>query len=205
MSHCSEPWDWRSASVAMLPVSAPADARTPFRVFGDVARHEALPPHDVLSEFAARSEFRARRCIVLMGSTIPLCRWPFPRLCGFSTTGRAGRFNSRYVLSSSFAFLQSLAQRCLAGRPQPASTSHGLSLPSAHQGSEVHCCGRCRRPLSFACRVWLPSWRLTPSEPVPALFHAGGAHGIHPSELSPHGRYPPRFRGEAPTYRLSRR
>jgi hypothetical protein len=83
-----------------------------------------------------------------MGSTIPLCRWPFPRLCGFSTTGRAGRFNSRYVLSSSFAFLQSLAQRCLAGRPQPASTSHGLSLPSAHQGSEVYLT-RARPPATF--------------------------------------------------------
>jgi len=27
------------------------------------------------------------------------------------------------------------------------------------------------------------------------LFHTGGAHGIHPSELSPHGRLPPHFRG----------
>ena len=42
------------------------------------------------------------------------------------------------TLSSSFAFLQSLAQRYLARQPQPASTSHGLSLPTALEGSEVH-------------------------------------------------------------------
>jgi hypothetical protein len=64
---------------------------------------------------------------------------------------------------------------------------------------------RCRRPLRSACRVWLPSWRLTPSEPVPVLFHTGGALGIRPSEPSPHGRCPLRFRTDGPTYRLTHR
>jgi len=50
------------------------------------------------------------------------------------------------------------------------------------------------RPLRSALRVWLPSRRLTPSEPVPVLFHTGGARGICPAELSPLGRYPLRFR-----------
>jgi hypothetical protein len=45
-------------------------------------------------------------------------------------------------------------------------------------------------PLRSARRVWLPSRRLAPSEPVPVLFHTGGALGIHPSELSPPARYP---------------
>jgi hypothetical protein len=40
---------------------------------------------------------------------------------------------------------------------------------------------------------------------VPALFHTGGALGIRPSELPPHGRYPVRFRPEAPTCRFFRR
>jgi hypothetical protein len=35
----------------------------------------------------------------------PLCRWPFPRLCGFPTTGFAGcRSASRRILSSIFSF-----------------------------------------------------------------------------------------------------
>jgi hypothetical protein len=50
------------------------------------------------------------------------------------------------------------------------------------------------RPLRSACRVWLPSWRLAPSEPGPGLFRPGGARGIHPSELSPPERYRTRFR-----------
>jgi hypothetical protein len=60
-------------------------------------------------------------------------------------------------------------------------------------------------PLRSAFRVWLPSWRLTPAEPVPVLSHTGSAHGIHPSELSPPGRYPPVSRTEEPTCRFSRR
>jgi hypothetical protein len=36
----------------------------------------------------------------------------------------------------------------------------------------------------------LPSWRFSPSAPVPVFFHTGGALGIHPSELPPPARYP---------------
>jgi hypothetical protein len=52
---------------------------------------------------------------------------------------RRSQLSDRRALSASFAFLQSLAQRNLARRPQPASSSHGLWLPSALTGSEVHC------------------------------------------------------------------
>jgi hypothetical protein len=108
------------------------------------------------------------------------------------------------TLSASFAFLQSLAQLDLADQPQPVSSSLGLSFPTAHQGSEVHLPrGLPRHPLRSARRVWLPSRRLTPSEPVPVLFRTGGALGIRPSELSPPERYPPRFRAEGPTCRLT--
>lgn len=49
-------------------------------------------------------------------------------------------------------------------------------------------------PLRSALRVWLPSRRFPPFDPVPAFFHAGSAHGIHPSEHSPLERSPARFR-----------
>jgi hypothetical protein len=42
------------------------------------------------------------------------------------------------ALSSSSAFLQSLAQHNLARQPQPPSTSHGLLLPTALQDLEIH-------------------------------------------------------------------
>ena len=46
------------------------------------------------------------------------------------------------------------------------------------------------RPLRSALRVWLPSRRFSPFDPVPVLFHTGGAPGIHPSEFPSPGRYP---------------
>jgi hypothetical protein len=45
-------------------------------------------------------------------------------------------------------------------------------------------------PLRSALRVWLPSRRFAPFEPLPVLFHTGGAHGITPSKHSPLARYP---------------
>ena len=51
---------------------------------------------------------------------------------------RRPQLSDRCALSSSFAFLQSLAQRYLVRRPQPTNSSHGLSFPSAHQGSAIH-------------------------------------------------------------------
>jgi hypothetical protein len=57
-------------------------------------------------------------------------------------------------------------------------------------------------PLRSALRVWPPSRRLSPSRTLPVLFHTGGALGIHPSELSPPGRYPRCFHRDRPTCRL---
>jgi hypothetical protein len=71
-----------------------------------------------------------------------------------------------------------------------AGSSHGLCLPTAHEASKVHCSRAKACPLCSVLRVWVPSRRFSPFDAVPALFHAGGAHGIGPSELSPLGRYP---------------
>lgn len=54
------------------------------------SRRDVAARAGVLSEFAARSEFSARRSTGLIGSPIPPCRWPFPRLRGFPAAGRVG-------------------------------------------------------------------------------------------------------------------
>jgi hypothetical protein len=53
------------------------------------------------------------------------------------------------ILSSSFAFLQSLAQRDLVRPPQQANSSLGLSLPSAHQDLAVHLPRALPQPATF--------------------------------------------------------
>jgi hypothetical protein len=57
--------------------------------------------------------------------------------------------SDRCPLSSSFAFLQSIAQHNLVCRPQSANSSHGLLLPSAHQGSAVHLSRDMPEPATF--------------------------------------------------------
>jgi hypothetical protein len=117
---------------------------------------------------------------------------------------RRSQLSNRYALSSSFAFLQSFP----ASPSQPTAVSRHLSwafVPYSTYGIGSLLFAGLPHPLRSACRVWLPSGRLTPSEPLPALFHAGSAPGIRPAELSPLGRYPPRFREDAPTCRFSRR
>ena len=107
------------------------------------------------------------------------------------------------TLSSSSAFLQSMPQPNLAGRPQPASTSHGLSLPTAHTGSEgpLHAGmpARFGPPSGFG----YPLDGLRPSWSSPVLFRTGSALGIRPSELSPRERLPGHYHPKGPTCRFS--
>jgi len=74
-----------------------------------------------------------------MGSAIPLCRWPLPRLCGFPSTGCRRRRLS-FQLRPLFELV--LSFRVLPGCTYPAATasavtarpSHGLPVPTAHEG-----------------------------------------------------------------------
>jgi hypothetical protein len=68
-------------------------------------------------------------------------------------------------------------------------SSHGLSFPTAHQDSKVHRFAGFACPLCSVLRVWLPSRRFTPFEPLPVLFRTGGAPGISPSKRSPLERW----------------
>jgi hypothetical protein len=122
----------------------------PFRVFGIAARRDASPHHRRPLGFGC--SFRvpgslAYRPHGFCETTVPLAVSP---AAWFSASGlRRPQLSDRRALSSSFAFLQSLAQRILAGRPQPADASLGLSVPTAHEGSEVHFRGPCQVPATF--------------------------------------------------------
>jgi hypothetical protein len=62
-----------------------------------------------------------------------------PSALWFSFTGpRRAPLSVQCALSTSSAFLQSLAQLNLADQPQPISSSHGLRFPTALEDSEVH-------------------------------------------------------------------
>jgi len=62
------------------------------------------------------------------------------------------------TLSSSFACLQSLAQHNLVCQPQPADSSHGLLVPTAHQGSEVHSPRALPGPATFRLQGLVTLW-----------------------------------------------
>jgi hypothetical protein len=110
----------------------------PFRVFGWAARPErnrigassrnwllvqSLGPVEVPRLLVPRSHFAVGRFV---GCVVFLRRATLTTL------------SSQRILSSSFAFLQSVAQHNLARRPRPIGTSHGLSFPTALEGSEIH-------------------------------------------------------------------
>jgi hypothetical protein len=86
-------------------------------------------------EFTARSE-----CITRSRSAVYWFRAPAAPFAlasamrSFAAGLRRSQLSDRRALSSSFAFLQSLPQRFLAGRPQSTGASHGLSFPTAHAG-----------------------------------------------------------------------
>jgi len=74
------------------------------------------------------------------------------------------------------------------------------------QDPEVHSPRAFQHPLRSACRVWLPSWRLTPSEPAPALFRADSALGIAPFGAFPSQKVSARVSAtDEPACRFSRR
>jgi hypothetical protein len=62
---------------------------------------------------------------------IPLCRWPFPRLCGLSTSGRAGNVKRPVHPLVEFRVPPEFATTHLVRRPRSTDNSLGLLLPSA--------------------------------------------------------------------------
>jgi hypothetical protein len=138
-----------------------------------------------------------------MGQAVPLCRWPFPRLCGFPAPQSAG-CRSSDLRDPLFGFRvppesypvtpgrKATARRHLSWTLAPFSTCRNRRSTSLRAMPD---------PLCFASRVWLPSWRLAPFGPWPVLFHTGSTHGIHPSKSSS-CRVSERCRPKAPTCRF---
>jgi hypothetical protein len=132
----------------------------------------------------------------------------------FSFAGpRVSHSCDRCTLSSSFAFLQSVAQRNLVCRPRPADSSHGLLLPSAHQGPAIHLPRALPQPATFRLqglatlltvysrraragfvshrrRSWDSPFGAFPSRKVSATFPGGRTHVPFIPSLFP----PPRRR-----------
>jgi len=174
----------------------------PFRVFGIAARPSLLPPKTVLfwNRVPVQSFTPAKVLPLLVGQSrfavgrCPGCAVFLSRAAADDVWGYRLRplFELHVPLESYPATPTRPPQRSgplmgfrsLQHLKDPRSTSRRLACP-----------------LRSACRVWLPSWRLTPSNPLPVLFHTGSAPGISPSEGSPPGRLPRSFDQEEPTYR----
>jgi hypothetical protein len=170
------------------------------------SRRRVTAANRPLVELAARSEFRARCSIAPIGFDDPTSPLALASALWFSSS--EPRRSQLSVRSSPLFEFRSPLESCPANPSRSAEadgSSHGLSLPSALTGIGGPPAQGFHAPLRSAFRVWLPSWRFTPSEPSPALFHADSAHGIRPSERSPLARYPVRFRPDGPTCRFSRR
>jgi hypothetical protein len=119
-----------------------------------------------------------------MGLELPLCRWPFPRLCGFPSVHWAGEVNQRPILSSSFGLRigRYPVHPSRPGRSRPAppwsfpalqhikprgSTARGFCLPATF------------RPQGLVTL----SAAYSPRGPAGSIY-AGGAPGLRPSELA---------------------
>jgi hypothetical protein len=92
-------------------------------------------------------------------------------------------FPSRHILSSTSAFLQSLTRfRLAAGTAcaAPPAPLMGFCSLQHMPATGVHLPRGSPAPLRSASRVWLPSWRFTPPETWPGLFHPDSVPGIPP-------------------------
>jgi hypothetical protein len=137
-------------------------------------------------------------------STHPLCRWALTLGCAaFTRRFRRSQLSDRRAP----LFELGLSSERSYDRARPAATatdgSHGLWFPSAHEGSRSTSRERIRlatgRPQGL---ITLSA--VSARDPAPALFRAGSALGIHPSERFPPTEYPVRFRPGAPTCRFPR-
>jgi hypothetical protein len=144
----------------------------------------------ILTELAARSEFEP---VVVPPAWVGRSRFAVGRFLGCAVFLAAGPAATVKQSHEPLFGFRSPPEYYPADPSRPAAASQHLSwafVPFSTPGLGGPLSAGLPSPLRSARRVWLPSRRLTPSEPVPVLFHTGGALGIHPSELPPPARFP---------------
>jgi hypothetical protein len=163
----------------------------PFRSFDQAARRKALPPRTASS--TVQPLVQSIRPGGVSRLWVSRSRFAVGRFLGCAVFPRRTRRPQLSDLTAPLCEFRSPPEYYPADPSQPAAASQHLSwasAPSRTRGFGGPLAAGLPRPLRSGLRVWPPSRRLTPSEPLPALFRAGGAHGIRPSELSPPARYP---------------
>jgi hypothetical protein len=122
----------------------------PFRVFGVAARPSVSPPQAVLLwNWLLVQSSSLTEVLPLLVKQSRFFVGSLPRTCGLPSASYAGHYSaSSRALSSSFTFLESVTHQHLVRPPQQTDSSHGLLLPTAHQGSQVHLSRVCR-PATF--------------------------------------------------------
>lgn len=96
-------------------------------------------------------------------------------------------------------------QSAEAGRRTSQASLMGDQSPSAHEAMRVVPVDGRPKPAAVRPQGFLTLSTAFTRSALPALFHAGGAHGVAPSEHSLPTRLPRRFHRGAPTYRSRRR
>jgi len=178
----------------------------PFRVFGETARTSTLPPGLVLlwNRLLVQSVSPLKYCRYWFGNpALPLtlrlgCAVFLQR--GLPATVKSPSKSSLRA-SPSFRVSPSFTYPIRRSESSPLMGFDSLQHIQHHRST----CRGFADPLRSAFRVWLPSWRLTPCDALPVLFRTGSARGIHPSEVSPPGRFPEHYHPDGPAYRFAYR
>lgn len=103
-------------------------------------------------------------------------------LRGIRGCSRIGCLKHRLILSWTFAPLQSLTH----GRPSREATSlMRFFVPFDASGIRKRPTPGLPYPAVQRLQAFSASWRVAPPDTLPALFHAGGAYGVLPSEVFP--------------------
>jgi hypothetical protein len=152
----------------------------PFRVFGIAARPRPLPVEFVLFW----NQRLLQRLSIIEVSPLLVLRprsavSTLPRLCGLPSMNHRRRPIKLSAISLSASF--TLPLEFYPAIPTPPSKWQGplmgfVSLQHIRISRSTF--RELAHSLRSAFRVWLPSWRLAPSNSLPVLFRTGSARGI---------------------------